>query len=405
MSVIFWIPAVGRLDTPLREGLPHGDLLYLGCAILLPPPAFARAGGGAVMALDTLWQDHASERATPPLFIVSHSCLRPRRTAHQKEERMNTVSQQEIIGLDVSRDWLDLHCLSDSRQLRLPNTDAGHAALERMALDRTALVCVEAAGGHEWRLWERLEAAGVDARQLPPAQIKSFGKSRGTLAKTDRIDAELIARFMAFRPEAGRRLPRETLRGLRALTTKRRQLVDMRKRHALHCKADQKTGAACEFEDIDADLREVLDRRIKDLEQRIKTCLDSDGALSETAAVLRSVPGIGLVACAMPVAEMPELGRISGEQAAALAGLAPVARDSGQMRGKRMIGGRRALRCVLYQAALVASIHNADLKVFADRLRKEGKPHKLVAAAVARKLVVIANALCKSRQPWMPQTG
>ena len=212
---------------------------------------------------------------------------------------MSTLSHLEIIGLDVSCDWLDIHCLSDSRQLRLPNTDAGHAELERMALDRTALVCFEATGGHEWRLWERLEAAGVDARQLPPAQIKSFGKSRGALAKTDRIDAELIARFMAFRPEAGRRLPRETLRGLRALSAKRRQLVEMRKRHALHCKAGEKTGATCEFEDINADLREVLDRRIKGLEQRIKgleqrikTCLDSDDALAETVAVLRSVPGI-----------------------------------------------------------------------------------------------------------------
>ena len=327
------------------------------------------------MALGTLWQDHALERAPPPLFIISHSCLRPRRTANRKEESMSTLSHLEIIGMDVSCDWLDIHCLGDSRQLRLPNTEAGH----------------------EWRLWERLEAAGIDARQLPPAQIKSFGKSRGTLAKTDRIDAELIARFMAFRPEAGRRLPRETLRGLRALSAKRRQLVEMRKRHALHCKAGEKTGAACEFEDIDADLREVPDRRIKDLEQRIKIPIDSDEALAETVAVLRSVPGIGLVACAMPVAEMPELGRISGEQAAALAGLAPVARDSGQMRGKRMIGGgRMALRCVLHQAALVASIRNKDLKVFADRLRKEGKPHKLVA---------VANALCKSRQPWTPQTG
>ena len=153
-------------------------------------------------------------------------------------------------------------------------------------------------------------------------------------------------------------------------------------------------------------MREVLDRRIKDLEQRIKIHLDSDDALAETVAVLRSVPGIGLVACAMLIAEMPELGRISGEQAAALAGLAPVARDSGQMRGKRMIGGgRRALRQVLYQAALVASIHNTDLKLFADRLRKEGKSHKVVVTAVARKLVVIANALCKSRQLWTPQTG
>ena len=93
------------------------------------------------MALDTLWPDHAPEQATPPLFIISHSCMRPRRTANQKEESMSPLSHSEIIGIDVSRDWLDIHCLSDSRQLCLPNTDAGHAELERMASDRTALVC------------------------------------------------------------------------------------------------------------------------------------------------------------------------------------------------------------------------------------------------------------------------
>ena len=118
---------------------------------------------------------------------------------------MNTVSHPEIIGLDVSRDWLDIHCLSDDRRLRLPNTDEGHSKLEEIAAGREALVCFEAAGGHEWRLWASLAAAGVEARQLAPAQVKAFGRSRGTLAKTDRIDAELIARFMAFRPEAGRR--------------------------------------------------------------------------------------------------------------------------------------------------------------------------------------------------------
>ena len=107
--------------------------LYLGCAILLPPPAFARAGDGAVMALDTLWQDHASERATPPLFIISHSCLRPRRTANRKEESMSTLPHLEIIGLDVSCDWLDIRCLSDSRQLRLPNMDAGPIRIFRWA--------------------------------------------------------------------------------------------------------------------------------------------------------------------------------------------------------------------------------------------------------------------------------
>ena len=318
---------------------------------------------------------------------------------------MNTVSHPEIIGLDVSCDWLDIHCLSDDRRIRLPNTDEGHSKLEEIAAGREALVCFEAAGGHEWRLWASMAAAGIEARQLAPAQVKAFGRSRGTLAKTDRIDAELIARFMAFRPEAGRRLPSGRLRDLRAPATKRRQLVEMRKSARQQAKADLRNGTAESVEDLSGELLELLERQIVEVEERIGSLLANEAVLAETAAILQSVPGIGPVACAMLIAEMPELGRISGEQAAALAGLAPVARDSGQMRGKRTIGGRRALRCVLYQAALVASIRNKDLKLFADRLRKEGKPHKVVVTAVARKLVVIANALCKSRQPWAPQSG
>ena len=112
---------------------------------------------------------------------------------------MSTLSHPEIIGLDVSRDWLDIHCLTDDLQLRLPNTDEGHSRLEELASGRSALVCFEAAGGHECRLRANLEAAGIRTRQLPPAQVKAFGRSRGTLAKTDRIDAELIARFTSWR--------------------------------------------------------------------------------------------------------------------------------------------------------------------------------------------------------------
>ena len=319
---------------------------------------------------------------------------------------MNTLSHPEIIGLDVSRDWLDLHCLSDGHQLQLPNTGEGHSELAKFAGDREALVCFEATGGHEWRLWASLEAAGVEARQLAPAQVKAFGRSRGTLAKTDRIDAELIACFMAFRPEAGRRLPSGKLRDPGAPATKRKQLVEMRKSARQQIKANLRNGTAEPVEDLTDELLELLGRQIAEAEERIRSLLANDAVLAETAAVLRSVPGIGLVACAMLIAEMPELGRISGEQTAALARLALIARDSGQMRGKRMIGGGRwALRQVLHQAALVASIRNKDLKVFANRLRKEGKPHKLVAAAVARKLVVIANALCESRRLWAAQTG
>ena len=310
------------------------------------------------------------------------------------------------LGLDVSRDWLNIHCLSDGRQIHLPNTDEGHSELEAVASDREALVCFEAAGSNEWRLWASLEAEEIEARQIPPAQFKAFGRSRGTSAKTDRIDAKMIARFMAFRPEAGRRLPSGKLRGLKASATKRKQLVEMRKSARQQAKADLRNGTAAQVEDLTGELLELLKRQISEAGEGIGSLLANEAVLAETAAILRSVPGIGPVVCTMLISEMPELGQISGEQAAALAGLASITRDSGQTRGKRMIGGgRRALRQVLHQAALMASIHNKDLKLFADRLRKEGKPHKVVVTAVARKLVVIANALCKSRQLWAAQTG
>lgn len=317
---------------------------------------------------------------------------------------MNRVSHDQIIGIDVSRDWLDIHCLPDGKRLRLPNTVEGHARLVDLAEPVSALVCFEATGGQEWRLWSALDAAGVATRQLPPAQIKAFAASRGTRAKTDRIDAELIARFMAFRPDAGRNLPHEKIRLLRALTSKRGQLVETRKRLLAQIKAHGKLGSADMFEAMDAELKDLLDRQIQELEVQIEEIIATDESLARTAGILRSVPGVGPVASTMLIAEMPELGQITGEQAAALTGLAPIAHDSGAMRGKRAIGGgRRLLRHVLFQAALVASHHNQVLKRFADRLRTAGKPHKVIITAVARKLVTIVNALCKNRQKWTTQ--
>ena len=318
---------------------------------------------------------------------------------------MNKVSHEQIIGIDVSRDWLDVHCLPDIRRLRLPNSDEGHAQLVGLAQSTHALVCFEATGGQEWRLWTALDAAGIATRQLPPAQIKAFAASRGTRAKTDRIDAELIARFMAFRPHAGRELPHGKLRLLRALASKRAQLVETRKRLLAQIKAHEKLGTDGIFTEVDAELRALLDRQIGKLEDQIAQTIAADQGLAQTAGILRSVPGIGPVASTMLIAEMPELGQLSGEQAAALTGLAPIAHDSGAMRGKRAIGGgRRQVRHVMFQAALVASHHNPHLKIFADRLRDAGKPHKVIITAVARKLVTIANALLKSRQNWSAQT-
>lgn len=175
----------------------------------------------------------------------------------------------------------------------------------------------------------------------------------------------------------------------------------MRKRLLAQIRAHQKLGTAAMFEDIDTELKQRIDSLIRELEDRIIRAITSDDRLSEMAIVLRSIPGIGPVASTMLIAEMPEIGTITGEEAAALTGLAPVAHDSGTLRGKRAIaGGRRALRHVMFQAALVAAHHNPSMRAFADRLQKAGKPHKVIITAVARKLVTIANALCKSRQKW-----
>lgn len=182
-------------------------------------------------------------------------------------------------------------------------------------------------------------------------------------------------------------------------------MVEMRKRLLAQIRAHQKLGTAAMFEDVDSELTQRIDSLIRELEDRIARAIASDDRLLETVGVLRSIPGIGPVASAMLIAEMPEIGTITGEEAAALTGLAPVAHDSGTLRGKRAIaGGRRALRHVMFQAALVAAHHNPSLRFFADRLRNAGKPHKVIITAVARKLVTIANALCKSRQKWIATT-
>jgi len=181
--------------------------------------------------------------------------------------------------------------------------------------------------------------------------------------------------------------------------SKRGQLVETRKRHLAQIKAHEKQGSSEMFEAMDTELQDLLDHQIAEIEARIEQIISIDQSLATTVGILRSVPGISPVASTMLIAEMQELGQISGEQAAALTGLAPIAHDSGAMRGKRAIGGgRRLLRHVMFQAALVASHHNPILKTFADRIRAAGKPHKVIIIAVARKLVTLVNALVKSGQ-------
>ena len=252
------------------------------------------------------------------------------------------------------------------------------------------MIALEPTCGCEWALWEALVAAGYEVRQVSASHVRSFARSLGTLAKTDPLDARLIARFIAFRPNAGRGLPKTKIRELNVLLSKRRQVVDMRKQ--LRCQSKQHADTA--VENMDDELLRLLSYQIGALDERIEVLLATDQELQQRAAVLRSIPGFGPVLTANLIGQMPELGTLHEKQAAALVGLAPINFESGKYKGRRRIkGGRSGVRRLLYQAALSAARFNPILSDFAKRLRKKGKPHKVVLIAVARKLIVLANSL------------
>lgn len=202
--------------------------------------------------------------------------------------------------------------------------------------------------------------------------LRSFARALGVLAKTDPIDAQLIADFIDFRPDSGRRLPSIKVRQISVLAAKRRQLVDMRKR--LKCQMKQRFSR--NLDAMDEELHNLLSDQISILESQIQSLIKEDLLLTQKANVLRSIPGIGPILCAALISDMPELGHISDKKIAARAGVAPINRGSGKLGGRRSIkGGRYIVRALIYQAALVASTHNPHLKEFADRLRRQGKPH------------------------------
>jgi transposase len=261
------------------------------------------------------------------------------------------------------------------------------------------LIALEPTGGCEWALWEALAAAGYDVRQVSASHVRSFARSLGTLAKTDPLDARIIGRFIAFRPNAGRRLPTTKIRELNVLLSKRRQVVDIRKQ--LRCQTKQHADET--VADMDDELLQLLSHQISTLDERIDHLLATDQDFQQQAAVLRSIPGFGPVLTANLIGQMPELGTLDEKQVAALVGLAPINCESGKYKGRRRIkGGRSGLRRLLYQAALSAARFNPVLSDFAKRLRARGKPHKVVLIAVARKLIVLANSLLAKNAVWNP---
>ena len=272
---------------------------------------------------------------------------------------IETARERPTIGVDVAKDQLDIHCLPDGKKPRLPNDRKGHVQVAKMARERNAVVGFEATGGCEWPLWELLAKKEIAARQLPPAQIKAFAIAMGFRSKTDPIDAMMIAEFLKARPDAGRELPLAVLRELRAHVARRAQLVSALKRLKNENSARTRQGLDGMFDQGTDAQQAFLEGQISDMDKEMQQIAGSDLTLHRTAVALQTVPGIGFVTAATLIAELPELGMIPNRKIAALAGLAPFARDSGKKKGKRRIdGGRDCLRAILYQAAIVASRHN-----------------------------------------------
>ena len=303
------------------------------------------------------------------------------------------------LGLDVARDHLDVAVHPTGTAWRVANTPAGHAALrQRVQGQPYRRLVLEASGGYEQAVGDVLAAAGLPVVVVNPRQVRDFARARGILAKTDALDAQVLAHFAATVQPAVRPRPDAATRHLSALITRRRQLQDM----GVAERQRRRQAPAAVRADIDAVLA-VLTRRVARLDAQIVRAVQASPHLRARAAWLRSIPGIGPVAAATLLAELPELGTLNRKQAAALVGVAPFNRDSGAWHGRRCVwGGRAALRAVLYMATLTACRLHPELRAFYQRLLAAGKPPKVALTACLRKLVVLCNALCKQQAPWNP---
>jgi transposase len=268
---------------------------------------------------------------------------------------------------------------------------------------RPTLVVLEATGGLEAPLVAALATAQVPVVQVNPRQIRDFARATGRLAKTDALDAQILARFAATVRPTPRPLPDEATRALEALVTRRRQLLEMLTAEQNRLTAAMASGQPAR---VRTQLREHirwLKRQLADLDTDVRAAIRTSPLWRAQEDLLRSVPGVGPVLAATLLATVPELGHLSRKAIAALVGVAPFNRDSGHFRGTRSTwGGRAPTRAVLYMSALVASRYNPALRALYARLVRDGKPKKVALVACMRKLIVLLNAILRTGTPWDP---
>lgn len=310
---------------------------------------------------------------------------------------MNEV-YQAYVGVDISKDSADFYLHPAGSQGSIQNQPEGHAQLiAKLPAPGSCLVVLESTGGYETDLLYALQDAGHAVALVNPRRTRAFAVAQNQWAKTDRIDAKIIALFAESTKPALTPKPSENQRKLRGLVVRRRQLVEMQtaelNRLAMAVQALARRSLQKHLD--------YLQKEIVFLEQMIEKLVQEDPEKRESAQRMVAVPGIGKITAMALVSQLPELGQLNAKEIAALVGVAPINNDSGKKQGKRATkGGRAELRATLYMAALTAARVNPKIKPFADRLKAKGKPAKVVLVACIRKLLVILNAMEKNKGNW-----
>jgi transposase len=308
------------------------------------------------------------------------------------------ASGECFIGIDVSKSNLDVAVRPSGERLRCANDEAGIAALvERLAKLTPTRVVLEATGGYEVPLACAMAAAGLPAVVVNPRQVRDFARATGRLAKTDALDADILARFgEVVRPEV-RPMPDAAAQEFSALIQRRHQIVGML--------TAEKNRLGCARPSVRKSLKANiawLEKQLAGIESNLNDAIRNSPVWREKDDLLKSAPGVGPVLAVTLLANLPELGELNRKQIAALVGVAPMNRDSGKLRGKRTVwGGRAHIRAALYMGALVAARHNPAIREFYKRLRAAGKTGKVALTACMRKLLTILNAMLKHQTPWI----
>jgi transposase len=312
------------------------------------------------------------------------------------------MSADKYVGLDVAQDKIDGAVFGQDETWTVAYDDPGLVALvDRLSALDPALVVVEATGGLERRLVSALDAVGLPVAVMNPSRIRSFARAEGRLAKTDRLDAQVIAHFAEAMKPAPRPLPTCNAQEVKDLLARRRQVVEM-----LTAEKNRMRRALPPVLDLVQQHIAYLDQQLGQLDKALDEKLQANSHWAAEAKLLTSAPGVGPATARTMIAELPELGHLNRKQIAALVGVAPLNRDSGRLRGRRSIwGGRPVVRTALYMAALVATRHNAVLIVFYSRLVKSGKPKMVALTACAHKLLTILNAMVRDGTNWQKQSA